>query len=372
MRIFIFIFLFGLLLRTEGVAQTLNTADSQQKLIESLEKSIREDEKRLNDIRKSKNKAVAEVEQLSLQISKRNTLIKTISAQINTLQREIATQSDSLQTYISRIDKLKETEQNLVRTAYRNYRHGNFLSLVFSSNTTWGMIERVAMIRSATLRRIQQINQIEGLKQNTSDQISRLTIKHEELNKRKRQLNEQKQRLSKDRNNLRTSINRLSSKEKNMLFNVEKQQKQLEQAIAALRKQTKGNKRGSSFSYKTHGLKLPVVGGKVSQYKGNMAIILGRESSSVISIYDGKVVDVKRNKINRKYDVYIAYGEYIASYANLSAVSVKKGMNVDQNQKIGTIGTSINSKTFATEYKLVFGIHAPSSSIHLNAANFFK
>lgn len=369
---FIFVFILGLLICTDSSAQTSEQVDSQQKLIESLEKSIREDENRLSKLRSSKTKTVTEVEQLSRQISKRNTLIRTIGTQITKLEKEISSQSDSLKTYMSRIDLLKNTEKELVRSAYRNYRHGNFLSLVFSSQTTLGMIERIAMIRSATLHRIQQINQIQDLKQSTSDQISRLTLKHNELEKRKIQLNNQKAKLSKDRNTLRESIKKLSTKEKNMLFNVEKQQKQLDHAIATLRKLTKGNKKGNTFSSRTRGLRLPVTGGKVIEYKGNMAIIQGIENSAVTTIYEGRVVDVKRNKINKKFDVYIAYGEYIASYANLSNVVVKKGDSVQRNQRIGTIGSSINSKTFAMEYRLIFGIYAPSASTKLDAAKFFN
>ncbi|WP_279057433.1 hypothetical protein [Alistipes communis] len=37
------------------------------------------------------------------------------------------------------------------------------------------------------------------------------------------------------------------------------------------------------------------------------------------------MVDVKRNRITNRFDVYIAHGQYITSYANLNSVSVAKG-----------------------------------------------
>ena len=149
-------------------------------------------------------------------------------------------------------------------------------------------------------------------------------------------------------------------------------EEKLNAAIKELRKLTKGNKAGASFSANTTALNLPVVGGKVKRYKGNMAEIVGKEGASVTSIYEGKVVDIKRNKVNNKYDVYIAHGEYITSYANLSAVSISKGVIVQKGQRIGTIGSAVNISTMEMEYKIVFGIYAPSPDVKMSAANCFK
>jgi murein DD-endopeptidase MepM/ murein hydrolase activator NlpD len=149
-------------------------------------------------------------------------------------------------------------------------------------------------------------------------------------------------------------------------------EEKLNSAIKELRKLIKGNKAGSSFSAKTTALNLPVVGGKVKRYKGNMAEIVGKEGAAVTSIYEGKIVDIKRNKVNNKYDVYIAHGEYITSYANLSAVSVVKGAVVQKGQRIGTIGSAVNISTMELEYKIVFGIYAPNPEVVMSAANCFK
>ena len=63
---------------------------------------------------------------------------------------------------------------------------------------------------------------------------------------------------------------------------------------------------GASFSTKTTGLRLPVTAGSVKRYKENMAEISGPKGAHVISIYDGKVVEIKRNRITNKYDVFVA------------------------------------------------------------------
>ena len=139
-----------------------------------------------------------------------------------------------------------------------------------------------------------------------------------------------------------------------------------------MRKLTKGNKEGASFSSKTSGLRLPVQGGRVKRYKGNMAEVAGPKGAQAISIYDGKVVEIKRNRITGKYDVFVAHGEYITSYANLGTICVEKGQKVARNEALGTIGSAVDIETMQTEYRLVFGIYPPDPKQTMSAANCFK
>ncbi len=94
----------------------------------------------------------------------------------------------------------------------------------------------------------------------------------------------------------------------------------------------------------------------------NMAEITGPKGARVTSIYEGKVVEIKRNRITNKYDVYVAHGEYLTTYANLGSVAVQKGQKVAKNAALGTIGSSVNVTTMETEYKLVFGIYSPAAT----------
>lgn len=115
-----------------------------------------------------------------------------------------------------------------------------------------------------------------------------------------------------------------------------------------------------------------MTAGRVKRYKENMAEITGPKGAHVISIYDGKVVDIKRNRITNKYDVYVAHGEYITSYANLGTICVEKGQKVARNAQLGTIGSSVNVMTMETEYKLVFGIYPPNPGQKMRAEDCFK
>ena len=83
-------------------------------------------------------------------------------------------------------------------------------------------------------------------------------------------------------------------------------------------------------------------------------------------------MDIKQNKVTNYYEIYIAHGKYITSYANLSAVAVTKNSTVKMGQRIGTIGTAINLTTMETENKIVFGIYSPNPDEVMSAANCFK
>ena len=164
----------------------------------------------------------------------------------------------------------------------------------------------------------------------------------------------------------------MTQQEKKALQRKMSEEQQLDVAINELRKLTKGNKEGASFSSKTSGLRLPVTGGRVKRYKENMAEITGPKGASVISIYDGKVVETKQNRITGKYDVFVAHGEYITSYANLGTISVEKGQKVARNQTLGTIGSAVNISTMETEYRIVFGIYPPDPRQKMRAEDCFK
>ena len=103
-----------------------------------------------------------------------------------------------------------------------------------------------------------------------------------------------------------------------------------------------------------------------------MAEITGRKGATVRSIYEGKVVEVKRNRISGQYDVFVAHGEYITSYANLESVKVEKDAKIARNGVIGVIGSSVNLTTMQPEYKMVFGIYSPKATETMRAADCFK
>ena len=370
-RLYILTFVMLVVFAQSAVAQT-SKIDQQKRVIANLERSIAREEKQLAQLKKNKASAEKQIASLTKQIEKRNTLIRETTRQIKQLTAEVNASERRIRSLGGQLTQLEDNVRDIVRSAYRNYRYQNHLTYLFSAKSFTEMARRVAMLRVATEYRIAQIKQVSAVRSDVQAERNTLTKRREELNATKHRLDNQRKKLRNDMAAAKKTVSQMSSKQQRVLRSKMEHEEKLNAAIKQLRKLTKGNKAGASFSAQTTALNLPVVGGRVKRYKGNMAEITGKEGAAVTSIYEGKVVDIKRNKVNNKYDIYIAHGEYITSYANLSAVSVTKGAIVKKGQSIGTIGSAVNISTMEMEYKIVFGIYAPSPDVKMSAANCFK
>lgn len=370
-RLYILTLVMLLAFALPAVAQT-SKIEQQKKVIANLERSIAREEKQLAQLKKNKASVEKQVVSLTKQIEKRNALIRETTRQIKQLTAEVNASERRLRALGGQLTELEENVREIVRSAYRNHRYQNHLTYLFAAKSFTDMARRVAMLRVATEYRIAQIKEVSAVRSDVQAERNTLAKRREELNATKRRLDNQRTKLRADMAAAKKTVSQMSSKQQSVLRSKMEHEEKLNSAIKELRKLTKGNKAGASFSSSTTALNLPVAGGKVKRYKGNMAEIVGKEGASITSIYEGKVVDIKRNKVNNKYDIYIAHGEYITSYANLSAVSVAKNAIVQKGQRIGTIGSAVNISTMEMEYKIVFGIYAPSPDIKMSAANCFK
>ena len=367
--------LFLFLLLGAGSLAAQNTDQqiaAQKRLIADLEKQIAREEQEISKLKKGRASAEETVRRLARQIDSRNQLLDETEKQARLLRKEISRTDSVAGNLSSALERNRTQYAEMVREAYRNYKHNNYLTYIFSSRDFTDVAKKITNLREVASMRERKLHDIAAL----SEQVAR---EKELLDRRKRSLDSvtqnltaQKQKLQRDSRNARANIRQMSQKEKQALQRKLSQEQQLDVAISELRKLTKGNTEGASFSTKTTGLRLPVTAGSVKRYKENMAEIAGPKGAHVISIYDGKVVEIKRNRITNKYDVFVAHGEYITSYANMGSICVEKGQKVARNEQLGTIGSSVNIMTMETEYKLVFGIYPPNPGMKLRAENCFK
>ena len=353
-------------------AQQSQKIAEQQRVIANLERRIADDDRKIKNLKSSKSTTQQRVRLLTRQIESRNQLLNANRRQINLLNRDIDRTDSTARSLTAQLEQTKAQYAELVRESYRNYRHHNYLSYIFSSESFTDAIRRVSILRNVAIMRSDKIKEIDSLNREVTRHLDTLAQRREALNVTRRNLNTQKQRLQRDANSARQTVKKLTNQERQTLRNKIAREEQLAIAISELRRLTKGNKEGASFSKMTSNLNLPVVGGTVRKYKGNMAEIVGRKDADIITIYAGKVLDIKRNRITNKYDVYVAHGEYISTYANLSEVCVAKDAKLTKNQRIGTIGSSVNLNTMEMEYKMVFGIYSPNPNEVMQASKCFK
>ncbi len=361
-----------------GVGGTVMAQSESKKIserkreIERLEKQIAEREKEISTLQKGRSSAEQRARKLARQIESRNDLLERSEAEEQEVIREVEQTDSTLQSLTGELESCRARYAEMVREAYRNYHHNNYLSYLFSAENFADVARRLANLREVASLRSRQIARIAELERSTRAQQEVLTFRRQQLDSVQRSLAAQKRSLQRDASEAKKSIKSLSKREQEALNKKLRQERQLDAAIAELRKLTKGNKEGAGFSSKTSNLRLPVEGGRVKKYHGNMAEISGSKGARVLSIYEGKVVDVKQNRITGKYDVYVAHGEYITSYANLSQVVVEKGGSVNRNQQLGIIGSTVDILTMKNEYLLIFGIYPPSANQKMLASDCFK
>ena len=361
-----------LLFTLAAAAQTDRRIEEQKRVIAALEKRIATEEQEISKIQKGRTATEERVRRLARQIDSRNQLLDETEKQARLLREEIA-HTDSVAGNLSAtLERDRAQYGEMVREAYRNYKHNNYLTYIFSSRDFTDVARKITALREVASLRERKLRDIEALTAEVRTEKETLDRRKRSLDSVTRSLSAQREKLQRDARNAKASIRSMSQKEKTALQRKVAQEQQLDVAIGELRKLTKGNTEGASFSAKTFGLRLPVTAGRVKRYKENMAEITGPKGAHVISIYDGKVVDVKRNRITSKYDVYVAHGEYITSYANMGTICVEKGQKVARNAQLGTIGSAVNVMTMETEYKLVFGIYPPNPGQKMRAEECFR
>ncbi|MBQ5726030.1 MAG: peptidoglycan DD-metalloendopeptidase family protein [Alistipes sp.] len=344
----------------------------QKRIIADLERQVAEDERAISAIKKDKSTAQQRVKAITRQINARNQLLNRTRRQINSIEEDITLNNKRLKESQERLQYEKERYSEMVREAYRNHNQNNYVTYILASKDFSDAARRIANIRAVAELRVARMQRIDSLNRAIQQQQDTLSTRRQELDDEKRRAEQQRQKLQQDVSSAKKTMSQLSKKEQAALREKMQTEERLDAAIAELRKLTKGNKEGASFSRTTSNLNLPLVGGTVRKYKGNMAEIVGRAGAAVRSIYEGKVVDVRRNRISGKYDVFVAHGEYITSYANLDAVSVEKGQKVAKNGTLGEVGASVNLNTMETEYKMVFGIYSPNPKEEMRASDCFR
>lgn len=355
-----------------AAAQNDRRIAEQRKAIAALEAKIAAEEAQIAKLKKGRSATEERARRLAGQIDARNQLLLETEREAALLREEIR-RTDSLAGDLSTaLDRNRTLYRRLAQESYRNYRQHGYIGYLFSADDFAEVARRLAALRETAALRERTLHEIAEQQSAVRDTRTRLDDRRRSLDSVTDKATTQRRRLERDAEAARREIRSMSQRERSALQRKLQQEQQLSVAISELRKLTKGNREGASFTGKTSGLNLPVVSGSVKRYKGNMAEIAGPKGAAVRSIYEGKVVEVKRNRITAKYDVFVAHGEYITSYANLGAVTVEKGAKVAKNQRIGTIGASVNVQTMEPEYKIVFGIYSPDPKETMSAAACFK
>ena len=244
-----------LLFTLTAAAQTDRRIEEQKRVIAALEKRIATEEQEISKIQKGRTATEERVRRLARQIDSRNQLLDETEKQARLLREEIA-RTDSVAGNLSAtLERDRAQYGEMVREAYRNYKHNNYLTYIFSSRDFTDVARKITALREVASLRERKLRDIEALTAEVRTEKEALDRRKQSLDSVTRSLSAQREKLQRDARNAKASIRSMSQKEKTALQRKVAQEQQLDVAIGELRKLTKGNKEGDSFSTKTTGLR---------------------------------------------------------------------------------------------------------------------
>ena len=362
-----------------------NTSKRQQEL-ESQRIRLKNEIKQINQLlftnTKTRKNALNQAEDIQVKLNVRNELIKVTNEQVNILTRRINLNQRNIGIQRKELELLKEDYASMIQKSYASKSLKNRLMFLFSSKNFFQAYKRIQYLKQYASYRRKQGLAIEKktllLQQLNQTLINEKTKKGLLIDENR----DVKGKLANDRKDQEILIKRLKRKERNLITQILKKQKQtkeIDQEISRLIREAieasnkalgkKGNKSfeltpeakliAANFSANKGRLPWPLEKGVVIQRFGrqphpvvkttiiqsNGVTFATEPKAQVRTIFKGEVMSVVLIKGSNP-SVLIRHGNYISVYKNLGKLYVKKGDKVKAKEIIVEVFTNkITGKT---------------------------
>ncbi|MDD1696907.1 MAG: peptidoglycan DD-metalloendopeptidase family protein [Methanoregula sp.] len=376
-----------LLLSFPGFSQSQNSRENLQKTKKQLEQEILYINTLLEQTQKSKQSSLSKLSLLTRQIEKRESLLRTITAEIDQIDEEIVKEAIQVRKLSEDIRKMKEEYARMIYFAYKNLNIYNRIMFIFAAKDFNQAFSRLRYYQQYSSYRRTQTELIRKSQTELTVKLKSL----EETKTRKTTLalskEKEKTRLMTEKEDKDKSVKELSKKEKQLVAKLkEKQQSALKLQIeiekliareirASAARATKTAKEENkpkpeiseneimltpvekelSTSFASNKGKLPwpsakgVITGTFGEHphpvlkyvkvKNNGIDIATEEGADIRAVFSGKVSRVMSFP-NLNNIVIIRHGEYLTVYSNLDKVTVKDGQTITTKQSIGKVTSS--------------------------------
>jgi murein hydrolase activator len=366
--VLLFLFIFSL----AAQAQKSKTQLQREKQ-ESLDK-IKETEKILAETGEQKKNSLGELSALNQRISQQETLIKSIRGEISLLDYDISENNQIIDALSRDLGKLREEYAAMLFSAQKASGKIDKLMFLFSAHSFDQLLMRLKYMEQYGKARQDQAVAIEKVQLILKEQVRVTEVKRGEKNN-----------LLNDELKQNKQLTGLKQKQRTLVGNLEKQEKQLRKDLEATKKavaevdvliakiikeeleraareaRERVNKKSSretvdvavalSASFQDNKSKFSwPVSGFVSQKFGRQAhpVLKGiviqndgvniqtKQGEGVRSVFNGEVSAVAFTP-GMGNTVIVRHGEYFTVYTGLKEISVKKGQQVSTNQEIGKV-----------------------------------
>jgi septal ring factor EnvC (AmiA/AmiB activator) len=411
---FILILIPALLISYIGFSQ--ESKEKLQKTKKQLEDDIRYTAKLLEDTHKTKQNSLNKVMLLNKQIEKRQSLISTISGEVDQIQVQMDVQRSHILTLSEELKKMKAEYARMIYYAYKNLNAYNRLLFIFSAEDFNQAYRRLLYYQQYSAYRRTQAELIRTAQMNIDRKQKDLEQTRQQKLDLARSEESEKGQLTQEKDEKDRTVQQLSLKEKELEASLKEKQKAAQKleneiekliateikAAAARSKKTDirdtkskmksvsseilltHEEQALSTSFASNKGKLPwpsergVITSRFGEHphpvlkyvkvKNNGIDISTEKGASVRTVFNGKVSRVMSfpnlNKV-----VIIRHGDYLTVYSNLEEVSVKDGQTVNTKQIIGKIHTNPEDSKTDLHFEIWLGKNTQDPSEWLSGAN---
>lgn len=367
-------FLFILLITTTPLSaiaqQSSKAVEDQRKRVEQYKRGLDNAKREVTNVKREKSNAREEVRALENQVRMQEEYISEVESEHALVEAEIATAEAAIDSLDQTLQRNRAIYAEAIRIAYRTHKQNSGKYYIFGAKNLTEAARRMAEMQHVAESRRSLADSINAQSERLAEHREQLAMHSHELDSVGRALDRERRQLEDDRVAAQRAYNKLSKREQEAINEQRRQEKRHNEAVAELQKLIQNNTVGASFSKSTRGLNIPVEGGRLTE-EGYGATIVGKRGDDVRTIHEGRVEDIIKMGSTNHYTVYLSYGAHLVTFANLSAVCVKKGDILKKDQKIGTIGRGFNSR--GEEYFYIrLAVYERNSQQQLFVSNFFK
>lgn len=346
---------------------------------QNIEREIRLINEMLQQTKRSAEVSMNQLVMLNTQITRRESLIRAISNEINQINRRIQAQTRTIEELTKELEELRASYAKMVQYAYLTRSNYQRMAFLFSSNSFNQAYMRLRYLQEYARHRQLQAEKIVKTQETLQQEIARL----EEQKKQQEQLRAEQQRAMQDLGREKTeqdqTVNQLRRQEQDLMRRLREQerarqelQRNIERIIAEERRRSQEQARAegravtpgtfaltpeeqlisNNFAGNRGKLPWPVERGVITGTFGEQPhpvwrnITIVNNGIDIASVPGAKARAVFEGTVSRvitipgaHYAVIVRHGEYLTVYSNLAQVSVKSGDKVSIRQEIGTLAT---------------------------------
>lgn len=354
-----------------SVAAQKSKTQLEKEKSENLRK-ITETQRILQETENRKETSMGQLQAINEQIKVRQDLIKAIEGEITLLNQEIDDTNEIIESLNDDLDNLKEEYASMVYAAYKADQGFEKLIFIFSASSFNQFMMRLKYMEQYGIERKNQVKEIEFVTESLLDQLDYIRKKREQKNDLLNEQITENQKLTSLNVKQKSAISSLAKKESQLRKELAERKtanERLEKMIATIiaeeiRKSSasansnkltltpEAARLSESFAGNAARLPWPVESGFISRGFGEQphpilkrvktnnkgVYIQTKENEQIRAVFDGVVTRVIEVP-GMNYAALVRHGEYMTVYANLRAVDVKPGQQINIKDPIGTVFT---------------------------------